>query len=317
MNLADRVTVFRAGKVVGHREIAETSVEDLASLMVGRKVSLTVSLPPTRKPGEPVLEFSNFSLTVPHFGLGSHSTEGERRHSLKNLNFSVRAGEVVGIAGVEGNGQSELLQVLLHPHDFIKRSHGDIKYRGHSALRWSSSEVRASGVGMVPEDRLREGLLLEEPLTESFLLGLQRRKPFNDKGFVVRKAVRERTENAIHEYDVRPADADAVAGRLSGGNQQKLIIAREFEAKPKFFVAAQPTRGVDVGAIEFIHTQILKARNNGVGVLVVSSELDEVLALSDRVLVLYEGEVVAEFERSVSPYDENKIGLSMGGSHPP
>jgi general nucleoside transport system ATP-binding protein len=315
MNLADRVTVFRAGKVVGHREIAETSVEDLASLMVGRKVSLTVSLPPTREPGDPVLEFSNFSLSAPHFGLGSQLTEGERRHSLKNLNFKVRAGEVVGIAGVEGNGQSELLQVLLHPRDFIKRSHGDIKYQGRSALHWSSSEVRASGVGMVPEDRLREGLLLEEPLTESFLLGLQMRKPFNEKGFVDRKAVRERTEHAIREYDVRPADANAVAGRLSGGNQQKLIIAREFEAKPQFFVAAQPTRGVDVGAIEFIHTQILKARNSGVGVLVVSSELDEVLALSDRVLVLYEGQVVAEFERKVAPYDENKIGLSMGGSH--
>ena len=307
MNLADRVTVFRAGKVVGHREIGETSVEDLASLMVGRKVTLTVSVPPTRKPGEPVLEFSGFSLTGSHEGL---------RHSLRNLNFKVREGEVVGIAGVEGNGQSELLQVLLHPHDFAKRCHGEFRYQSKSALHWSSAEVRESGVGMIPEDRLREGLLLEQPLTETFLLGLQMRKPFNDKGFVNRKAVRARTEHAIREYDVRPANADAVAGRLSGGNQQKLIIAREFEAKPKFLIAAQPTRGVDVGAIEFIHTQILKARNEGVGVLVVSSELDEVLALSDRVLVLYEGAVVAEYERSVAPYDENKIGLSMGGSHP-
>jgi simple sugar transport system ATP-binding protein len=167
---------------------------------------------------------------------------------------------------------------------------------------------------MIPEDRHRDGLLLESPLTENYLLGLQMRKPFRtDAGFISFGSLREKTEAAIREYDVRPASADAIAGRLSGGNQQKLIIAREFESKPKFLIAAQPTRGVDVGAIEMIHERILRARNEGTGVLLISSELDEVLALSDRVLVMYEGSIVAEFSRAEA--DEHRIGFFMGGGH--
>jgi simple sugar transport system ATP-binding protein len=269
--------------------------------MVGRKVALTVTASAPSRPGKPVMELSGFSLR-----------EGDQRHSLKNLNFSVRAGEVVGIAGVEGNGQSELLQLLLHPHDHLRKASGQLKVHGESALRWSSAHVRASGVGIIPEDRHREGLLLEEPLTENFLLGLHEKKPFTSRGFISGKAVLDGVRRAIREYDVRPADAFAVAGRLSGGNQQKLIIAREFETRPRFLIAAQPTRGVDVGAIEFIHSRILRARDEGTGILLVSSELDEVMALSDRILVMYEGAIVAEFSRS--EYDENQIGLRMGGS---
>src|SRR5262249_50392729 len=154
MNLADRVTVFRAGKVVGHREISETSPEDLASLMVGRKISLRVAAPPALTPGKAVMELRGLTL------------HGQNRHRLKNLNFSVREGEVVGIAGVEGNGQSELLQLLLHPREFAKHCDGELLYFGQSTLQWDAARVRESGVSMVPEDRHREGLLLESPLTE-------------------------------------------------------------------------------------------------------------------------------------------------------
>jgi simple sugar transport system ATP-binding protein len=301
MSVADRVTVFRAGRVIGHREVAQTSVEELAALMVGRNVNLKIAVPPVQRTGRAVVEFNNFNQGV-----------------LKNLNFSVRAGEVVGIAGVEGNGQSELLRVLLHPSDYSRAMTGKMAYFGTDASGWDSAQVRASGVGVIPEDRLREALVLDWSLTENFLLGLQNSSPFRTRsGFVAQSVLRERTEAAIREYDVRPAQADALAGGLSGGNQQKLVIAREFEAKPRFLIAAQPTRGVDVGAIEFIHARILRARGEGTGVLVVSSELDEVLALSDRVLVMYGGAVVGEFLR-VGPnreFDEEKIGLSMGGAH--
>jgi len=307
MNLADRVTVFRTGRVVGHREIGETSMEDLAALMVGRKVSLKIATPPEKEAGRAVVELK---------GLSVRSRQG--RELLKNLNITVRAGEVVGIAGVEGNGQSDLLRVLLHPSDYANEIGGELAYFGADASAWDAARVRGSGVGMIPEDRLHEGLLLEWSLTENFLLGLQDRKPFRTPGgFVDHSVLRRKTEEAIREYDVRPASPDAIAGRLSGGNQQKLIIAREFEAKPKFLIAAQPTRGVDVGAIEFIHARIIRARNEGTGVLLVSSELDEVLALSDRVLVMYGGAVVAEFSRGgpEREFDEKRIGLSMGGGH--
>jgi ABC-type uncharacterized transport system ATPase subunit len=158
-------------------------------------------------------------------------------------------------------------------------------------------------------------LLLEQDLSENFLLGLQRRKLFQRNGFIAWKTVRERTNSVIRDYDIRPADRTAIAGRLSGGNQQKLIIAREFETDPAFLIAAQPTRGVDVGAIESIHSRILKARDQGKGVLLISSELDEIFALSDRVLVIYEGAIVAEMKRENSgqSFDENLVGLYMAG----
>jgi ABC-type uncharacterized transport system ATPase subunit len=297
LSLADQVTVFRAGKVVGNRDLKkeQTSAEDLASMMVGRKVALSGNVSGAERKvlseQKPVLRFT-----------------GEKAA----LQFTVQNGEVVGIAGVEGNGQSELLQALLHPKEFPVQ---EIFYREKSALNWSSAQVRESGVSMIPEDRLREGLLLEQDLTENFLLGLQKRKPFQKNGFISWRIVREKTDAAIRNYDIRPPRRDAIAGRLSGGNQQKLIIAREFEPDPFFLIAAQPTRGVDVGAIESIHSRILEARDQGKGVLLISSELDEIFALSDRVLVIYEGAIVAEMKREKSgqSFDENLVGLYMAG----
>lgn len=298
LELADEVTVFRAGQVTGHRLVSETNADDLASLMVGRKVSLRAETPPPPKLGAPVLELKDVTTDA-----------------LANVSFEVRGGEIVGIAGVEGNGQSELLQIIAHPKDYAAHSTGTIRILGEQTLGdkhgLAAYKIKELGVGVVPEDRHKEGLLLDQPLPESFLLGLQSNAPFSKAGVISQSAVLEGTREAIQEYDIRPRTTDIDAGRLSGGNQQKLVIAREFQHKPKFLVVAQPTRGVDVGAIEFIHGRILRARAEGTGVLLVSSELDEVMALSDRILVMYEGEMVAQFARGEA--DECRIGLYMGG----
>ncbi|HLE01741.1 MAG TPA: ABC transporter ATP-binding protein [Bdellovibrionota bacterium] len=317
MSLADEVTVFRAGKVVGRRAVADTKVEELASLMVGRKVNLKIEPPSKPVPRDPVLEISDLHLTTA-------PGRARRVHPLEKISFSVRGGEVVGIAGVEGNGQSELLQVLLHPRDFSKRNSasvahatGSVRCLGRVTMneqtRLRAEEIKLLGVGVIPEDRQREGLLLERSIEENFLLGLQKRSVFSRNGFILRKNLREAALRAIEVYDVRPRAIDLEVEALSGGNQQKLIIAREFECEPKLLIAAQPTRGVDVGAIEFIHRRILDAREKGAGVLLVSSELDEILALADRILVMYAGRIVAQFNRG--EVSEQVLGLSMGGAH--
>jgi simple sugar transport system ATP-binding protein len=289
MSLTDRVTVFRAGKVTGEVETANTSAQELANLMVGRKVSLQVEVPPPPPLGETVLDVCGLTLRAVH----GQST----RHHLDGVSFKIRAGEVVGIAGVEGNGQSELIQAIMHPHD-------------PSCLTSGTVQV-VKPMGVIPEDRLKLGLLPERSLEENFLLGLHNESSFKQYGFLNGKELRRAALKALDEYDVRPRVLEVEAGRLSGGNQQKLIIAREFERKPYFLIAAQPTRGVDVGAIEFIHKRILKARTEGAGVLLVSSELEEVLALSDRILVMYEGAIVGEFSRG--QVSERELGLRMGG----
>jgi ABC-type uncharacterized transport system ATPase subunit len=299
MAIADRVTVFRAGKVVGDVLKSETSPAGLANMMVGRKVALTVESPPAPALGKPVLELKGVSLSP---------------KLLSDVSFEIRAGEIVGIAGIEGNGQSDLLQILQHPATYGTDLSGEIRVLGSSVNRLSASEIKRLGVGVVPEDRHREGLLLESTLRDNFLLGLQRSPRFSTPGlcgFIREKELASATERVIREYDVRPADANAIAGRLSGGNQQKLIIGREFDRAPGLFIAAQPTRGVDVGAIEFIHKRIFRARDEGAGVLVVSSELDEILSLSDRILVMYAGRIVAQFARGQA--SEQALGLHMGG----
>jgi general nucleoside transport system ATP-binding protein len=295
MALADRVTVFRAGRSVAEVEKAATSPEELASLMVGRKVALHAEAPPEARPGAAVLEAEGVGLP-----------DG----SLAGVSLAVHAGEVVGIAGVEGNGQSELLHLVLDPARH--RGTGKLRWFGKDAWGSGAAEVRDAGVGVIPQDRHREGLLLGSPVLDNFLLGLHRRKEFLRGPFVRWRTVAAKAALAMEAYDVRPRAVETAAGGLSGGNQQKLIIAREFQRDPRFLVAAQPTRGVDVGAIESIHRRILDARARGTGVLLVSSELDEILALSDRILVMYEGRIVARFRRGEA--DERQLGLSMGGA---
>jgi simple sugar transport system ATP-binding protein len=213
---------------------------------------------------------------------------------------------------VEGNGQSELLQLLLHPKDYSHDLKGTVKVLGKDTHSLHTDQIKSLGMGVIPDDRLRDALLLDRPVSENFILGLQRREPFNHNGIISDSELEKATWQAIDEYDVRPRSASVKIGGLSGGNQQKVVIAREFKYSPQFLIAAQPTRGVDVGAIEFIHKRILKARSEGCGVLLISSELDEILALSDRILVMYEGSIVAEFSRG--EVSEKVLGLRMGGA---
>jgi ABC-type uncharacterized transport system ATPase subunit len=302
MAITDRVSVFRAGKVVGEAETSQTNPQELANLMVGRKVTLSIIVSPAQPAAEPALEVRDLSLRG----------AAQSRHKLIEVSFSVRHGEIVGIAGVEGNGQSELLQAILHPRDAHCRSSGTIRFLGQDVTAWSASRIRELGVAVIPEDRQHEGLLLERPVRENFLLGLQRTSAFNLWGFLNSKKLSVTAARAMQEYDVRPGDLTMPAVNLSGGNQQKLIVAREFHRQPRVLIAAQPTRGVDVGAIEFLHHRIVQARDKGAGVLLISSELDEILALSDRILVMYEGRVAAEFARGKA--SERDLGLKMGGS---
>lgn len=301
LSFTENVTVFRSGKVTGNFRTSDTSIQQLADLMVGRRVALRVEASTAAPKTEPAIEAESLSL---------EGAQAGRRHHLNQVSFSVKRGEIVGVAGVEGNGQSELLQAVLHPGDSSCRSSGRVKILGHDVTTWKASRIRDLGVAVIPEDRHHQGLVLDWPVRDNLLLGLQRRAEFCRAGFLSSASLERFARRSVEEYDVRPRDLNLKAGKLSGGNQQKLIAAREFERQPLVLIAAQPTRGVDVGAIEFIHAQILKARDRGAGVLLISSELDEILALADRILVMFEGRVTAEFARGVS---ESELGLKMGG----
>ncbi|MGZ3705099.1 MAG: ATP-binding cassette domain-containing protein, partial [Bdellovibrionota bacterium] len=298
--LASRVTVFRAGRVTGERELSGATVGELASMMVGREVSFedkSVRSPPR---SELALELR---AAKPVKALAR----------LEPVSFRLHAGEILGVAGVEGNGQTELIRLLLDPRG--KLAGGKIFLNGRDVSRASAGSLRAgAGLAVFPEDRLREALLLGDTAEDNFLLGHQRAKRYRRAVLLLnRAALRRETERAIRDFDVRPPNPLATAGSLSGGNQQKLVVAREISVRPKFLLAAQPTRGVDIGAIESIHGRILGLRAEGSGVLLISSELDEVLKLSDRLLVLYRGKVVGSFLRS--DFDEKQIGLLMAGGH--
>ena len=302
MAITDRVTVFRDGKVTGEVETARTTPQELADLMVERQVLLSLDVAPAKPKPEPAIETVGLSLAGPP---GSRSR-------LSEVSLQVRPCEIVGLAGVEGNGQTELLQSLLHPAEPRCRSAGTVRLLGRDVTFWQAGRIRDLGVAVIPADRLREGLLLERPVAENFILGLQRSLEFSRAGFLRTGQALGAARRAVEEYDVRPRELSLSAGKLSGGNQQKLIIAREFERQPRVLLAAQPTRGVDVGAVEFIHRRIVRARDEGAAVLLVSSELDEILSLSDRILVMFKGRIVAEFQRG--QVSERELGLKMGGA---
>ena len=298
--ISDNVTVMRDGKVVGDVKTSETNAAELARMMVGREVLLRVEKPDAH-PGAPVLSTS--SLTI--------SGRGEAR-KVDNVSFEVRAGEIVGIAGVEGNGQTELIEALA---GLIPGSHisGTISFEGRDITGLDARQRKELGIAHVPEDRHRRGLLLDFSLAENTILGVHYRKPAVYAGGILldQKGIQRRTEQVIRDFDVRPPNAALPARALSGGNQQKLIIGREFELPPKLLLVSQPTRGVDIGAIEFIHRKIVELRDAGCAVLLVSAELEEVTALSDRLLVVHNGQIVGEVDPKVTSNEE--IGLMMTG----
>jgi general nucleoside transport system ATP-binding protein len=298
--ISDNVTVMRDGKVVGDVKTSETNDADLARLMVGREVLLRVEKPDA-KAGAAVLSVRGLTI----MGRG----EAKRVH---NVSFEVRAGEIVGVAGVEGNGQTELIEAL---SGLIPASHisGAITFEGRDITALDARQRKELGIAHVPEDRHRRGLLLDFSLAENTILGVHYRKPAVSAGGILldQKGIQRRTEQVIRDFDVRPPNAALPARALSGGNQQKLIIGREFELPPKLLLVSQPTRGVDIGAIEFIHRKIVALRDEGCGVLLVSAELEEVTALSDRLLVIHSGEIAGEVDPKVTSNEE--IGLMMTG----
>ncbi len=283
LRLTDSVTVFRAGQVTAARKTSETSIEDLAELMVGRRIQQSTERTTS-------VDTSKILLSVKELRANSGS------QFIEDINLQVRAGEIVGIAGVEGNGQDVLIRALIDQSALDEKSlHGEIKSQGI----W----------GSFPEDRLRFGVLAKRPLYENFLLGQQKR--FARGPFLKIKELMAATKAALESYDVRPRNEKAALQNLSGGNQQKLVVARALSQNPDLILAAQPTRGVDIGAIDFIHSEIRKCRDRGAGILLVSSELDELMTLSDRILVLYHGKIAAEFVRG--QFDEIALGAAMGG----
>jgi general nucleoside transport system ATP-binding protein len=302
LEISDEVTVMRDGRVVGHRRTAETSAAELARLMVGRDVLLRVVKPEAR-PGQPVLAVRGLSLTA----------DGEKR--LDGVSLEVRAGEIVGIAGIEGNGQTELIEALA---GLVEREalSGTLELDGKDVSGLSARERRARGIAHVPEDRHRRGLLLDFGLGENAILGSDDRPPVAvgpGRSWLNLDAIRRKTEKILKDFDVRPPDPELTARALSGGNQQKLILGREVEHSPKLLLVAQPTRGVDIGGIEFIHSHLVAMRDAGCALLLVSSELEEVTALSDRLLVMRQGRIVGEVDPARASMEE--IGLLMTGGN--
>lgn len=315
LSLADDITVMRRGEVVGSADPKVATEADLATLMVGRPlVPLRMgegSASPRSGGASPVLELD-------HVTLGN----GGEKPRLCDLTLTVRPGEIVGLAGVEGHGQSELIKLLTSPRSYwsqglfaqrraVLRASGQLRILGQDARSLSTADVRDLGVGLVPEDRHRDGLVLDFNLRSNYLLGQPRAAGLSRWGIVRDRALTAGFAAAAQAFDIRPPDPRAFARGLSGGNQQKLIMARELANQPRFLLCAQPTRGVDIGAIELIHQRILATRDAGCGVLLISSELDEIRALSDRILVLFEGRIVAEFARGEAT--ETMLGRAMTG----
>jgi simple sugar transport system ATP-binding protein len=298
--ISDDVTVMRDGKVVGQVKTKDTTAAELARLMVGRDVLLTVEKTPAH-PSEVLLAVRDLIVAGP---------DGAPR--LDRISFDVRAGEIVGIAGVEGNGQTELIEALagLTP---ATRLSGSMLFTGRDIIRLDARARRELGIAHIPEDRHRRGLLLEFNLAENSILGVHYRRPAvgADGVMLNRDGIEARATQMIRDFDVRPPNASLPARALSGGNQQKLILGREFALPPRLLLIAQPTRGVDIGAIEFIHRKIVAMRDAGCAVLLVSAELEEVTALADRLLVLHNGRIAGEVDpRRISA---EEIGLLMTG----
>ena len=300
MAVCDSVSVMRSGRVVGHRTPSRTTREELAELMVGHKVALE----PEREHGEP----GAVALRVEDLTW----RDGAGTVRLDAVSFELRAGEVLGVAGVSGNGQSVLLDVLagIRPMQEGRLTLAGSVSEGSS--RADSARMRRLGVAHVPEDRQRRGLVLPFEARENTMLG--RPEHFGDGIWAWPADMDARALPMMRDFDVRPPDTRLAAGGFSGGNQQKLVIAREFTARPKILLMGQPTRGVDIGAIEFIHARVLSLRRQGCAILLVSADLDEILALSDRVMVMNAGRVVGTVDREHAT--RGRLGLMMAGEAP-
>ena len=294
LEIADRITVIRRGRVIGERRPGETSEEDLAELMVGREVELTVDRGQSHVAG-PMLRVEHVRV------LGDRG-----REIIPILDLEVRAGEILGIAGVAGNGQDELVQALIGLRPFAA---GTVTLDGHDVTGYSPRQMNEAGVGYVPGDRHRYGMISAFPIYDNLVLTSYYRPPFARGPLRDDAAILRAAQEKVERFDIRTPTVTATAGTLSGGNQQKLVVAREFDRPLKLLVLDQPTRGLDVGSIEFIHHQILAQRDAGAAVLLVSAELDEVMEMSDRIGVMYRGRIVATLDGRTA--DKSEVGLLM------
>jgi ABC-type uncharacterized transport system ATPase subunit len=302
LGYCDEITVIRRGETVGTRMASETDEAELARMMVGRDVSFTYQ-------GERKM-FAGTAEMRPLVRVEGLSIESTTE-PLREVSFELKPGEILGVAGVQGNGQSTLLRALAHPAHHRSRWSGGYQFNGKDHSESDPITLRNAGLGLVPEDRLSEGLLLNQDMTENFLLGQHEDPRYSKNGFLLRAKARAVTESKIKEFDIRPPYTTVWTGRMSGGNQQKLVMARALDPGPTVLYIAHPTRGVDVGAIEKIHDAIVRERNRGKAILLFSSELDELIDLCDRMLVFYNGGVRAEFARP--EFDPWTIGRVMGG----
>lgn len=299
MAVADRCTVLRKGKCIGTVDIKDTNKEELSKMMVGRDVNFVVEKQEVET-GDVILSVEN--LSVP--------SKLSKENIVKNVSFDVRAGEIVCIAGIDGNGQTELVSALT---GLEKISSGKITLCGKDMTKTSIRKRSTSGMSHIPEDRHKHGLVLDYTLEENMILQRYFEPKFQKHGFLKKKEMRKYSENLIERFDVRSGQGPVTVARsMSGGNQQKAIIAREIDKKHELLIAVQPTRGLDVGAIEYIHKQLVERRDAGKAVLLVSLELDEVMNVSDRILVMYEGEIVGELDPKKTTAQE--LGLYMAGA---
>jgi simple sugar transport system ATP-binding protein len=296
LEIADRITVLRRGKTIETVPREGATEESLAKLMVGREVLLRVEKTAAAQPGETVLELDDL-----------HVRDQRGLEAVRGVSLQVRAGEIVGIAGVDGNGQSELIDAIA---GLRKAESGRVLVDGKDVTDEGCKECLDAGLGHIPEDRHRRGLILDFSLAENLALHDYDRPPGSRYGWLFPKRLVERAKGLLTEFDVRGGTPSTPAASLSGGNQQKVVLAREITRDPRVLVAAQPTRGLAVGAIEFVHRRLVDERDEGRAILLVSFELDEILSLSDRILVLYEGKIVGEYAPDVS---EEELGIAMTG----
>lgn len=299
MAITENVTVMRLGKVTGNVLTKDTNPREIATMMVGREVLLRVEKEKAH-PSELVLEIEDLWVN-----------DNRGLYAVRGVSLEVRAGEIVGIAGVAGNGQTELVEAVT---GLRKVEKGRIVLLGNEMTNASPLEFRESGLTHIPEDRIKRGMISQYPVYYNLILGKHSEEPFAKNGILNLNEIKQYSDKLVEHFDVRPRDINMLAGNLSGGNQQKMVVARELDetpVKPKVVVVAQPTRGLDIGAIEFIHKTIISMRDQGIGILLISMELDEIFSLSDRILVFYEGEIMGE----VTPEEvtREEIGLMMAG----
>ncbi|MEY8352830.1 ABC transporter ATP-binding protein [Lachnospiraceae bacterium 54-53] len=299
--VADRCSVLRRGKYIGTVEVGDTTPEEMSEMMVGRKVNLTVEKNPS-KPGETVLEVKNLSVEA--------RREGQTKKLVHDVSFHVKRGEIVCIAGIDGNGQTELIHAITGISDL---SSGTVTINGEDVTKKSIRYKNTHGLSHIPEDRHKHGLILDYNLAYNLVLQQYFEKDFQSGTFLKNDRIYEYAEKLIQNYDIRSSEGPFTTARsMSGGNQQKAIVAREISKTPDILLAVQPTRGLDVGAIEYIHGQLVKQRDEGAAILLVSLELDEVMNLSDRILVMFEGGIVADLDPKNITVQE--LGLYMAGA---